>query len=190
MLLQGNRSVDERGFTLIELMVVIMIIGVMSAAIVTEMRGSFDDALLRGTARKVIDLCDTASARAISVHQPYILKFDSAAGRYVIRPKAENPTDVGIARETEMPVEGELDSRITMDIREVQASEEQPDSETPAIAAERDRRARADVINFYPDGTADAREFFFRDRTGVELQLRLNPVTGRVRIVEPAAETP
>jgi prepilin-type N-terminal cleavage/methylation domain-containing protein len=176
-------------FTLVELMVVMTIIVLLSGVMVAEMRGSYEDALLRTSARTVIDLCDTAGSRAISVHQPYVLRFDSASGKYILRPKAQNPDEVGIARETEMPIEGELDTRIALVIREPQR-EEEPDSELPAAAAERERRAQADVITFYPDGTSDAREFLFRDRAGVELNLRLNPVTGRVRIVEPNSETP
>jgi type II secretion system protein H len=177
------------GFTLVELMIVVTIIGIMSAVIVVEMRGSYEDALLRTTARKVIDLCDTASTRAISVHQPYVLRFESASGRYFLRPKAQNPDEAGIDAKTEMPVEGELDTRIALVIREPQ-EEEQTGEETPVIAGERERRSRADAITFYPDGTADAREFSFRDRTGVELQMRLNPITGRVRIVEAPSATP
>jgi len=178
----------NRAFTLVELMVVIVIIAVMSAVMVGEMRGSFEDALLRSTARKVIDLCDAASNRAVSVHHPYVLRFESARGHYLLRPKAENPEEVGIAAETEMRVEGDLDSRIAMVIREPQQDEEAPE-DISAASEERDRRARADVITFYPDGTADGREFAFKDRMGAELLLRLNPVTGRVRIVETEPET-
>ena len=40
------------GFSLIELMVVIILIGVMAAMIVPEMKGSYEDVLLRATSRR------------------------------------------------------------------------------------------------------------------------------------------
>ena len=39
-------------FTLIELMVVIVIIGIMTAMMIPEMKGTFQDALLRSTSRE------------------------------------------------------------------------------------------------------------------------------------------
>src|ERR1044071_3971705 len=42
------RAVNSRGgFTMIELMVVVVLIAIMAAAIVPQMKGTFDDALLR-----------------------------------------------------------------------------------------------------------------------------------------------
>ncbi len=181
------RAPNANGFTLIELMVVIVILAVMSGVMVGGMRGTFEDALLRTTARTVIDLCDNASNRAVSVHQPYVLRFDSVGGHYLLRPKAANPEEVGIKSGTDMAVEGELDNRIKLTIREPSEDTDAPE-DIGEIQAERDRRARADVITFFPDGTADAREFVFQDRAGAELLLRLNPITSRVRIVETEAE--
>ena len=51
------------------------------------------------------------------------------------------------------------------------------------IVAEEVKTER-DVIVFYPDGTADRREIVLRDSESAELVLRINPVTGRVRIAE------
>ena len=64
------RQTRAEGFTLVELMVVIVIIGIMSAMIIPEMTGSYQDALLRATSRRLIDVCGLASSRAITLHQP------------------------------------------------------------------------------------------------------------------------
>jgi type II secretion system protein H len=167
-------------FTLVELMVVIVIIGITAAVIVSEMSGSFEAELLHSNAHKIMDACDAASHRAIAVHQPQLLRIDSVSGRFAIAPKnpelEQEHTGIDMAGSF-----GELDTRITLAIREPQATDEESDE---SGAEERDEHAHSDVITFYPDGTADAREFFLRDRTGVELVLRINPVTGRVRILD------
>lgn len=161
------------GFTLVELMVVITVIGIVTAVMVAEMGGTFEDALLRSNARKIIDVCDAASNRAISVRQTQALRIDPTSGKFEVRPRL---TDEDRSEDSEPPTaEGELDSRIALLIRE--AKLEESEDEEPS--------AQTDAIQFYPDGTADAREFVFRDREGVELLLRINPVTSRVRIVEP-----
>ena len=53
---------SQRGFTLIELMIVIILIGIFTGLMVGEMRGTFEDALLRSTARKLIATANLADA--------------------------------------------------------------------------------------------------------------------------------
>lgn len=163
-------------------MVVIVIIGITAAVIVSEMGGTFEAELLRSNAHKIMDACDAASNRAIAVHQPQLLRIDSASGRFAIAPK--NPEfekeETGIDTAGSF---GELDTRVSLAIREPQSSDEESD-EVNASEERSNDHAHSDAITFYPDGTADAREFFLRDRAGVELVLRINPVTGRVRILD------
>ena len=171
-------ATSQRGFTLVELMVVVIIIGITTSIIVAEMHGTFEDTLLRAVGRKVMDACDMASNRAIATHRTQILKIDSRGGRFMIEPRgatAEDQTGIDLAGAA-----GELDTRITLLIRE---PEQELDEGLPA-EDERERRASADVISFSADGTCDAREFVLRDREGVELVLRLNPITSRIRIMD------
>ena len=165
-------------FTLVELMVVMTVIAIIAGVMVLEMGGSYEDALLKSNARKLIDVCDAASNRAIAVHQAQILKIDVSSGKFVVKAKAQE------AEESDAQVtEGELDKRIALMIR--QPEREEQDEDVDATDGDGDA-VKSDVITFYPDGSADAREFLLRDRAGVELLLRMNPTTSRVRIVEMA----
>jgi type II secretion system protein H len=174
------RATSQRGFTLVELMIVVVIVGITSAVMFAEMRGTFEDTLLRATARKLIDACDAASNRAISTHRTHLLKIDTTGGRFTVQPRgATEPDETGIDL---AGAAGELDTRIKLAIREPEAELEE---EAPVVE-ERESKARSEVISFFADGTCDAREFLLRDREGVEMALRLNPITSHVRIMEVA----
>ncbi len=174
----------KNGFTLVELMVVVVIIAISTAVMVGSMHGTFEETLLRANARKIMDACEAASNRAISARDAQLLRFDSAGGRFAIvsrHPNAEaSPGEIDTAGAA-----GELDDRIQLVIHEPQDTGEE--QEALPVEEERQRKAQADVMTFYPDGTCDAREFSLRDRAGVELVLRINPITSRVRVLEMAA---
>ena len=74
-------------FTLVELMVVITIIAVIAGVMAIEMRGTYEDALLRANARKLIDVCDAASNRAIAIRQAQVLRINATSGKFIVEPK-------------------------------------------------------------------------------------------------------
>jgi type II secretion system protein H len=172
-----DREQCVRGFTLVELMVVMMVIAILAAVMVLEMGGSYEDALLRSNARKLIDVCDAASNRAIAAHQAQALKIDTASGKFLVKAKM-----IGEENERAEVIEGELDKRVALIIRQTERETE------PEQVEEEAEVVKSDTIVFYPDGSADAREFLLRDRAGVELLLRMNPATSRVRVIEMAAK--
>lgn len=171
-----NRPAIRGAFTLVELMVVITVITVIAGVMVLEMSGTLEDALLRTNARTLIAVCDAASNRAIAQREAHVLKLNAHSGKFVVEPKTRSAEaeDVQVTH-------GELDSRIALTIREPARGEETEEAESMSAAT-------LDAITFYPDGSADAREFTLRDRAGVELVLRINPTTGRVRIIDMAAQ--
>src|SRR5665213_1544860 len=103
---------SRSAFTLIELIVVIIIISVMSAAIIAEMSGGLQDALLRSSSRQVISVCSLASSRAISVNRQHRVRFDRVTGRYVVEKRAHGhefvPADVT----------GTIDPRISLRVQD------------------------------------------------------------------------
>jgi type II secretory pathway pseudopilin PulG len=181
-------------------MVVLVLIGIMTAVLLPEMRGTYEDAVLRSTSRDLINVCHLAYSRAVSLNQVHRVHLDERTGKYFVERRVRE-TDQGgdfIPLQDVPGSEGTLDKRIAIQIRE--AAEEPapgaPEASTaPAEASPATEStpppvapgALADInqgITFNPDGTADAREIRLRDRDGFQLGLRINPVTARIRIVE------
>ena len=54
------------GFTLMELMVVLVLIGIMTAMILPEMKGTYEEALLSSTGRQLANVLGIAYSRAVT----------------------------------------------------------------------------------------------------------------------------
>jgi type II secretory pathway pseudopilin PulG len=181
-------------------MIVLVLIGILTAVMIPEMRGSYEDAVLRSTGRELINACHLAYSRAVSLNQVHRLKLDERTGNYVVE-KRIRETDLGGDFEPLKDVpgsQGKLDTRIKIQIHSV--SEEMTvapptDESTPApeptpAPETAPTEARAPIpdldsgISFYPDGTADGREIVLRDRDGFRVGLRISPVTARIQIVD------
>jgi len=188
----NRKSPSRSAFTLIELMVVMVLIGIMTAMILPEMKGTYEDALLRSTSRELVSVCGLASSHAVSVNQAHRLRLDRKTGHYLIERRGSDHRPEGrfVAAREVAGGEGELDTRISIEIHKIgdDAPEpaEQESSQARGSSAPLERQE--DGITFYPDGTADASEIVLRDRDGFRLALRINPVTARVRIIELARE--
>ena len=175
------------GFTLLELMVVLVLMAIMAAMIVPEMKGTFEDALLRSTSRDLVSVLNLAYSRAISINQVHRVRLDSFNGKYFVetRVRGERGGDFIPVRDVSGS-EGKLDQRISIEIR----NSSEDESETPALPSfsgaptESRERESDNTISFYPDGTADRRDIQLQDRDGFRLSLQINPITARVRIVE------
>lgn len=188
----GHSQRLRRAFTLMEMMVVVLLIAVLTALIVPEMKGTFEDALLRSTSRKLLDAFALASSRAITLNQDCRVKLDLAEGRFVVERRV-----MVAGRESFVPLkdvdgsEGKLDKRIAIQFtpsEELTAGDDSQAAPAEPVAG----AANADSENsvaFYSDGTADLAEIQLRDRSGFLLKLRLNPVTARAWIIEPKPET-
>jgi Tfp pilus assembly protein FimT len=164
------------------LTVVVILMGILSALIIPEMRGTYEEELLRSTSRDLIDAFHVAYSRAVSFNQLHRFQFDPATHRYSL---ARRVWDNG--REDFLPVrdvpgaEGQLDARISVRIRVPDSAESTaPEPENSSAS----QSPGAEGLSFYPDGTTDAADFLLQDRQGFRLLLRLNPATARVRIFE------
>jgi type II secretion system protein H len=180
-----RRRRNKDGFTLVEMLVVVVIISILSVAVVAEMHGTFQDALLRATSRELADAFNLASSRAISVNRPHRIRFDGLAHRYVLERSTRGGTDFHPAPDIRGGT-GPLDSRIS--IRIVQPGVTGPDDagQEPggdsANPADFPSMQMEEAVTFYADGTADSRQIVLTDGDGFRRVLRINPVTSRVQI--------
>jgi type II secretion system protein H len=176
MLVRGTHIGDRAGFSLIELIVVVMLIGVMVGLIVPHMRGTYEDVLLRATGRKLADAARLAHSQAITVNAAHRVRIDVASHRYAVE-RADRDLDHGPAFVPLRQVpgsDGTFHDRISIEIRDAA-------NRLPTSASEQRATAGPGIV-FYPDGTADPAEILIRDQEGFGLTLRISPVTSRVRI--------
>ncbi len=175
-----NIKAAKSAFTLIELTIVIVLIGIMSALIIPELRGGYQDALLRTTSRNLVNAFSIASSRAVSLNQVHRVRLDSKTGHYVIEKRTRETAqgDEFAPLKDVSEAEGTLDTRISIHIRSPENSETGAANESP------EKRQPTDAITFYSDGTADATELLLRDKQGFRLALRINPITSRVKVLE------
>ena len=175
----------RRAFTLVEMLVVVSIIGILSAAIVAEMRGTFEDALLRATSRQLAAAFSAASSRAIAVNRPYRIRIDKAAHRFFLQRSRRGSLEFYPVRDIPA-ASGALDPRISLNVLRPEAypSQEAGEAalETGGSRGDLESRPQEDEVTFYPDGTAEARQIVLADRDGFRLALRIDPITSRVQI--------
>ena len=167
-------------------MVVIAIIGIMTAMMIPEMKGTFQDALLRSTSRELISVFDLAYSRAVSLNQLRRVRVDEKTGRYLVEKQViENGQENFVPADDVPGGKGELDSRIKIEFHppgELSAdANSEPANSKPAAL---ENLSSGTAISFYPDGTADGGDILLRDREGFRLLLQINPVTARVHVVE------
>jgi prepilin-type N-terminal cleavage/methylation domain-containing protein len=183
-----QRNARASAFTLMELMVVLVLIGIMSAMIIPEMRGTYEDARLRSASRDLLNVFDLAYSRAISLRQTHRVRLDRINSRYFIeksRPEGRGKNVFSVVQDIPGG-EGEIDRRISMEVRktgeDLSVATDQPPTQNARDGMP--SQDSEDAIAFYPDGTADAREIWLEDREGFRLALRINATTARVQIVE------
>jgi len=174
------------GFTLIELMVVLVVIGILALAILPEMHGVYENALLRSATRQWTDVIGLTYSRAVSGNQAHRIRWDGRMGEYFIERHSNAPGN----REGFVPVEddtgrGKIDPRISVRFQMPAREPANADSASATPLPEEPPPGDIETIGFYPDGTADSREIVLRDRDGFRMVLRINPTTARVRILDP-----
>jgi len=180
-----NNCVRRGGFTLVEMMVVVVIVSIMSAAILAEMHGTFQDALLRSTSRELLGAFNVASSRAISINRPHRIRFDRVKHRYFLEKSRRGGEEFFPAQDISGGV-GTMDPRISFHIFAPGVNAPDDAGQEPSGGSEDQGDFRSTVleeaVTFYPDGTADERQIELSDRDGFRLALRINPITSRVQV--------
>src|SRR6185369_17540172 len=76
MKVRANLVGSQSGFTLTELVVVLVIMGIMAAMVIPQMQGSYEDALLRSSSRKIISALGLAYAQTVSKNQIHRVRLE------------------------------------------------------------------------------------------------------------------
>jgi Tfp pilus assembly protein FimT len=162
-------------------MVVVAIVGLIAAVVVPEMKGTFEDAILRSSSRKIVDVCNIAYSRAVSFNREHRVRLDRSTGRYLVEQQVGNSAEE-FEPVPESGCSGEIDHRIAIEIQRIA---EEPTQESEEAEPEQPEQERLnDAITFHPDGTADGCQVWLMDRTGFKLGLQVSAVTAGVHLVE------
>ena len=186
MIVPLQKTNFRTAFTLVELMIVVVLVAILSAVLVSEMKGTFEGELLHSTSRSLTGALGVAYRQSITSNQPHRLRIDMMKGRFMIERRATDGESASgfVPLENISDAKGRLDPRISVEITDTREEEAEPSTETPAKPSDEEGQKDSTAILFMPDGTTEKREIRLRDRQGFGLALRLNPITARVKLVK------
>jgi type II secretion system protein H len=169
------------GFTLVELMIVMVIIAVMTALMIPEMKGSYEEALLKSNARKLSAAFNTAYSKAITTHQMHRVRIDPEQSNLIVEARTtEIDTPYLPLKEFER-TDSQLHPNIRIRFHEPrQGFTGDPSQETSDRPDQASSQQPENVFVFDPDGTCKGKDVEMRDRMGFGLMIHLNQITSRV----------
>lgn len=144
-----------RGFTLLELIVVLVIISVLLAVAAPRLAGRGQAAALRGAGYDLQALATAARARAVLSGRPVGLLLGQELR--LVSQHAEQQTDLAPLR------------RLPAGL---------------SVRFEPEGEAEPALIRFRPDGSADGGQLIVTDRRGAELRFELLAPLGRLRLAQ------
>lgn len=161
--LNGTRG----GFTLIELAVTLLVIGVMAGMLVPRLP-DLGQWRLNSAARRLAGSVTHVYDQSVATQLVYRLTLDMEKGAYYVSLlNTENQFE-----KTELPFVKE--ARLPDNVKIAGADTAGQGAVTKGKAA----------IHFFPTGFAEFSYIHLEDRNGHELTLAVNPLTGRVKILQ------
>jgi prepilin-type N-terminal cleavage/methylation domain-containing protein len=155
-----SRSRSQAGFTLLELLVVMLILSVLVGVSVPQFRGTFRHLQLQVVASEVATLLTYAGRRAVARGEVLRVHFDVEGRRYwlVMAPQ-------GSPAETSETISGKF-------------------GRVASVPASISLAPSTRNVTFYPDGRADRFELVISDDSSRSFRLATDVRTGRVKLVE------
>jgi len=186
-----KRTNSPAAFTLLELMVVIILIGIVTGLVVPSLHGSTGTVRLEAAARQMSDLMDYCYQSAVTSGRTHVLLID--AGGRKLRIAAES--DGGSIEGNEKPQAEEEHASgqwasVAFPFAEAGRLPEGV-ALTEISAAEEDLLAQGEEgirILFFPEGTTEFATLVLSDAGGDRREVYLNGLSGATRIVRPSRE--
>jgi general secretion pathway protein H len=161
------------GFSLFELLVVILIIGLISALVMPRMAASLPGVQLKSAARAVAASLRYARSRAVYESTPYIAIFDSTQNILAVEP-IETPIDAAepnsfrvILNTSELQNVYEFPQGIEFDVLNDNAADEDPD---------------VFPIFFFPRGDSTGAKIVLKNLRRKQYTITVDTITGTVEI--------
>jgi prepilin-type N-terminal cleavage/methylation domain-containing protein len=161
---------NEKGYTLIELIVVIVLIGMVLSFAAPRLRHTVLEDPLKAAAREMIGLIHTLRNEAVRKQQAHALYVDVNANRFWAVNASMTPDEQGLAREKARDLPPEVL------VRDVWIKGEGKFAEGEAR------------IVFTPKGYTQSSAIHLRSQTDKEITLALSPFMGKVTVVDKYVE--
>ncbi len=165
----GNwrRDKGPKGFTLIELVVVLVILGVVAAVALPRLGGVFFDSALRSSARRLVGMIRYTQSRAALSGREYRLYYDLDKGEYWLAVKGEENFEE----------EGAEEKKRRYLLEGVRFQH---------IITRSEGRVSGGIVStwFSPQGWVEGTSIHLQDEKGEELSILIKGPVGRVRIIE------
>jgi type II secretion system protein H len=174
------------GFTLVEIMVVVIVLAVVAGAVVPNFQSAVASLRLESACRRLAGLLDYCGQAARATGQVHGLIFSGDGVHYQavceVPPDEDSGDEDQTPRLEPAPLPADLDRRLAEGVRLTGAEFFEED-----LAKQEGGGIR---ILFFPDGTTEFASLRLRSTKGEERTLQLNGVSGTVTISEarPAAE--
>lgn len=149
----------QRGFTLIELIVVIVIIAVASALVMPSMRSGLSGVRLEAKGRDLATLCRFARTLAVGEQRVYRIRIEKEKNSIFL---------------TDAYHEKVRSFDLTREIMLEAFKYEGEESREPIV-----------FLNFYPNGRADEAELVLKNKQGREVIVKTDVLTGTAKLVIP-----
>jgi prepilin-type N-terminal cleavage/methylation domain-containing protein len=195
------RTTDKRGFTLIEILVVVAIIAIMATATAGLYRGTFKNMQLEKTAKEIYLAAKYARLGAVEKQTEFRLVIDKAEGKFFViyketddeseENKDQEERDVIVSNPYTKP--GDLPEGVTFEdvtiVRQVQLATDQRKQTNQDNGEIDDEAELEDVIVFTPYGTADSAVIKIAN-SNTSFTVSISPATGKVKIGRGENEMP